>query len=90
MANSGLFPQKPWLRSQGGPVLPLHTYTNGKRFDFICVGKHYILYCAIHYYRKKDCFCRKGWRFEEFCFFVLFNGPVTILAEVICARRIEF
>jgi hypothetical protein len=25
-----------------------------QRLGFICVGKHYILYCAIHYYRKKN------------------------------------
>lgn len=41
--------QKPSLRMVLS--LPLHEM---EKKGFICVGKHSLLYCAIHYYRKRD------------------------------------
>lgn len=72
--------------------LPLHEFKK-KVYGFICVGKHSILYCAIPYYRKKTCFCRKDWRFEDLSPFIYFPPQKVLLPfldEVYCARRIKF
>lgn len=42
----------PKAMAQDGPVFTFTWIEKKKVYGFICVGKHSILYCAIHYYRK--------------------------------------
>lgn len=73
--------------------LPLHELKKKRFYGFICVGKHSLLYCAIHYYRKRDVSVGKFGVLK--IFLLLFSLPLQkvllpFLDEVNCARRIEF
>lgn len=73
--------------------LPLHKLKKKKVYGFICVGKHSILYCAIHYYRKKHVSVGKVGALKVFLplfSFLLQKVLLPFLDEVNCARRIKF
>lgn len=82
-------------KSHGSGWSCFYLYINWKKkvYGFICVGKHSILYCAIHYYRKKHVSVGKVGALK--IFLLLFNFPLQkillpFLGEVNCARRIKF
>lgn len=87
--KTALVSWKPSLRM----VLFLPLLKLQKGYGFICVGKHSILYCAIHYYRKKN-HVSVG-KVGALEIFLLFDFPpqkflLPVLDKVNCARRIKF
>lgn len=82
----------PKAMAQDGPVFTF-TWIEKKVYGFICVGKNSILYCAIHYYRKKHVSIGKVGALKIFLlsfYFPLQKVLLPFLDEVNCARRIKF
>lgn len=93
MANSGHSTCFPKSHGSGWSCFYLYINWKKKVYGFICVGKHSILYCAIHYYRKKHVSVGKVGALKVFL--PLFSFPLQkvllpFLDEVNCARRIKF
>lgn len=68
-------------KSHGSGWSCFNLYINKGLWFYMCRGAFFTVLCNTLITEKRNCFCRKGWRFEDFSAFVFVpssKGPVAV------------